>query len=285
MFEYKYPKSVSLRSYNPSQKGHSGQIQKALDLLLKAEKPMIYSGGVILGEASDALTALTRELGFPITNTLMGLGGFPGTDHQFLGMLGMHGTYEANNAMHHCDVLLAVGARFDDRITNTPSMFCPNAKIIHIDVDPASISKTIRADIPIVGDVGVILKEMMGLVKNKKSKKPDKILISKWWDQIALWREQDCLKIKRTAENDQIIKPQDGVKAVYEATRGEAFVTSDVGQHQMFAALYYPFDEPRKWINSGGLGTMGFGLPSAMGAQIAFPESTVVCITVRVVFK
>ena len=209
----------------------------------------------------------------------MGLGGFPGTDQQFLGMLGMHGTYEANNAMHHCDVLLAVGARFDDRITNTPSMFCPNAKIIHIDVDPASISKTIRADIPIVGDVGVILKEMMDLVKNKRSKKPNKTLISKWWDQIALWREQDCLKIKRTAEDDQIIKPQDGVKAVYEATRGEAFVTSDVGQHQMFAALYYPFDEPRKWINSGGLGTMGFGLPSAMGAQIAFPESTVVCIT------
>ena len=280
LFEYKYPKSVSLRSYNPSQKGHTGQIQKAVDLLLKAEKPMIYSGGgVILGEASNALTALTRKLGFPITNTLMGLGGFPGTDQQFLGMLGMHGTYEANNAMHHCDVLLAVGARFDDRITNTPSMFCPNAKIIHIDVDPASISKTIRADIPIVGDVVVILKEMMDLIKNKKSKKPEKILISKWWDQIALWREQDCLKIKRTAEDEQIIKPQDGVKAVYEATRGEAFVTSDVGQHQMFAALYYPFDEPRKWINSGGLGTMGFGLPSAMGAQIAFPESTVVCIT------
>ena len=213
LFEYKYPKSVFLRSYTPAEKGHPGQIQKAVELLLSAEKPMIYSGGgVILGDSSNALTVLTRELGFPITNTLMGLGGFPGTDHQFLGMLGMHGTYEANNAMHHCDVLLAVGARFDDRITNTPSMFCPNAKIIHIDVDPASISKTIRADIPIVGDVGVILKEMMGVIRTKTSNRLDKTRISKWWDQIDLWRKQDCLKIKRTSKEDQIIKPQDGVK-------------------------------------------------------------------------
>ncbi|MBA59451.1 MAG: acetolactate synthase 3 large subunit [Gammaproteobacteria bacterium] len=281
LYDYEYPAKISLRSYNPAITGHSGQIQKATKLLLSAERPMIYAGGgVILGNATEELRKLTKILGFPITNTLMSLGSFPGTDDQFLGMLGMHGTFEANNAMHHCDVLLAIGARFDDRITNTPSMFCPKAKIIHIDVDPASISKTIRADVPIVGEVGLILKEMLEIVEGQISRKSDeKPILDSWWEQIASWRSQDCLKINRGSEEEELIKPQDGVKAVFLVTDGQAYVTSDVGQHQMFAALYYPFDEPRRWINSGGLGTMGFGLPAAMGAQIAFPESTVVCIT------
>ena len=210
----------------------------------------------------------------------MGLGGYPGTDKQFLGMLGMHGTFEANNAMHHCDLLLAVGARFDDRVTNTISKFCPYAKIIHVDIDPASISKNVVAHIPIVGPVDVVLKEMNRFAEEGITKRTDRqaSLLSEWWDQIDGWRRQDCLRVT-TDEGSKVIKPQQVIQAVYKATAGDAYVTSDVGQHQMFAALYYPFTEPRKWINSGGLGTMGFGLPAAMGVQVAFPDETVVCIT------
>ncbi len=281
-FDYEYPESISMRSYSPATRGHTGQIKKAIKMLAEAERPMIYSGGgVIQGNASEQLIEMTRMLGFPITNTLMGLGAFPGTDPQFLGMLGMHGTFEANNAMHHCDLLLAIGARFDDRITNTVSKFCPYAKIVHVDIDPASISKTVNADVPIVGPVGVVLEEMIKLLEPVVAERTDqhKQLLKEWWEQIEGWRRQDCLKVNRDGVDPEVIKPQEGVQAVYRATDGKAYVTSDVGQHQMFAALYYPFDEPRKWINSGGLGTMGFGLPAAMGVQMAFPDETVVCIT------
>lgn len=282
LFDYEYPESVSMRSYNPASKGHTGQIKKAIKLISESERPMIYTGGgVIQGNASKQLTDLTRLLGYPITNTLMGLGAYPGTDPQFLGMLGMHGTFEANNAMHHCDMLLAIGARFDDRITNTVSKFCPYAKIVHVDVDPASISKTVNADVPIVGPATVVLEEMIRLLKPEVEQRTDrqKQLLKEWWEQIEGWRKQDCLAVIRDNVADDVIKPQEVVQAVYKATGGKAYITSDVGQHQMFAALYYPFDEPRKWINSGGLGTMGFGLPSAMGVQMAFPEDMVVCIT------
>ena len=281
LFEYRYPDKVSMRSYNPATRGHTGQIKKAIKLLLKSERPMIYSGGgVVQGNASSQLIEMTRLLGFPITSTLMGLGAFPGTDKQFLGMLGMHGTFEANNAMHHCDVLFAIGARFDDRITNTVSKFCPYAEIIHLDIDPASISKTVNADVPIVGPVDAVLDEMIKLLEPDVARRADKQKkrLKEWWEQIEGWRKQDCLAIIRD-EGSDIIKPQEAVQAVYKATNGNAYVTSDVGQHQMFAALYYPFDEPRKWINSGGLGTMGFGLPAAMGVQVAFPDEQVVCIT------
>lgn len=279
-FEFEYPQSISMRSYNPASKGHSGQIKKAVSMLLEAERPMIYTGGgVIQGEGSELLTEMTRALGYPITNTLMGLGAYPGTDKQFLGMLGMHGTYEANMAMHHCDVLLAIGARFDDRVTNTISKFCPYAKIVHVDIDPASISKNVVADVPIVGPVDGVLREMNELVAARIGDRTDtqKKRLAEWWDQIEGWRKQDCLKV-REEEGSTVIKPQRAVQAAYRAAPG-AFVTSDVGQHQMFAAQYWPFDEPRKWINSGGLGTMGFGLPSAMGVQIAFPDETVICVT------
>ncbi len=280
-FEFEYPTSISMRSYNPASKGHSGQIKKAVSMLMDAERPMIYTGGgVIQGEGSELLTRMTRTLGFPITNTLMGLGAFPGTDPQFLGMLGMHGTYEANMAMHHCDVLLAIGARFDDRVTNTVSKFCPYASIIHVDVDPASISKNVTVDVPIVGPVSSVLAEMADLVDARIGKRTDvqEKRLKEWWDQIEGWRKQDCLKVN-VDEGSTVIKPQQGVQAVYRASQGKAYVTSDVGQHQMFAAQYYHFDEPRKWINSGGLGTMGFGLPAAMGVQIAYPDELVVCIT------
>lgn len=281
LFPFEYPESISMRSYSPATKGHSGQIKKATAMLLEAERPMIYTGGgVVQGNGSEELIKLTRTLGYPITNTLMGLGGYPGTDKQFLGMLGMHGTFEANNAMHHCDLLLAVGARFDDRVTNTISKFCPYAKIIHVDIDPASISKNVVAHIPIVGPVDVVLKEMNRFAEEGITKRTDRQarLLSEWWDQIDGWRRQDCLRVT-TDEGSKVIKPQQVIQAVYKATAGDAYVTSDVGQHQMFAALYYPFTEPRKWINSGGLGTMGFGLPAAMGVQVAFPDETVVCIT------
>lgn len=281
LFDYEYPESISMRSYSPATKGHTGQIKKAIRMLTACERPMIYSGGgVVQGNASKQLTELTRLLGFPITNTLMGLGAYPGTDKQFLGMLGMHGTFEANNAMHHCDLLLAIGARFDDRITNTVAKFCPYAEIIHIDIDPASISKTVNADVPIVGPVDVVLDEMLRLLEPEVAGRSDKqkAMLAEWWEQIEGWRRQECLKVIRD-EDDPSIKPQEAVQALYAASGGSAFVTSDVGQHQMFAALYYPFDEGRKWINSGGLGTMGFGLPAAMGAQIAHPEELVVCIT------
>jgi len=281
LVKYKYPKNLSIRSYNPAQRGHTGQIKKAVSMLMEAERPMVYTGGgVVQGEGSELLTRLVKLLGFPITNTLMGLGAYPGSDQQFLGMLGMHGTYEANMAMHHCDLILAIGARFDDRITNTVSKFCPYAKIIHVDIDPASISKNVEVDIPIVGPVESVLTEMVALVEPGLSKrtKLKKEHLAEWWDQIEGWRKQNCLKIIKT-EGSSVIKPQEVVQAIYKATEGKSYITSDVGQHQMFAALYYAFDEPRKWISSGGLGTMGFGLPAAMGVQIAFPDEVVSCIT------
>ena len=281
LFDYSYPESVTMRSYSPATRGHTGQIKKAIKLLAKCERPIIYAGGgVIQGNASSQLIALTRLLGFPITNTLMGLGAFPGTDKQFLGMLGMHGTFEANNTMHHSDLVFAIGARFDDRVTNTVSKFCPYAEIIHLDIDPASISKTVKVDVPIVGPVDTVLDEMITLLEPEVAKRSEKQQkrLKEWWEQIEGWRKQDCLAVARDESKD-IIKPQEAVQAVYKATDGKAYVTSDVGQHQMFAAQYYPFDEPRKWINSGGLGTMGFGLPAAMGVQVAFPDAQVVCIT------
>ena len=275
---YEYPEDIKLRSYTVPAKGHSGQIKKAVDALLTAKRPMIYTGGgVIQGNASEQLSELTRKLGFPITNTLMGLGAYPASDKQFLGMLGMHGTYEANMAMHYCDVLLGIGARFDDRVTNSDtSKFCPDATILHVDIDPASISKTVTADVPIVGSVAPVLEEMIDLI-DKSDKKVDKKALEVWWGQIDQWREKDCLKVTPSAES--IIMPQDAVKAVFEITKGEAYVSSDVGQHQMFAAQYYGFDKPRRWINSGGLGTMGFGFPAAMGVQFAYPSAISVCIT------
>ena len=273
---YKYPKKIAMRSYNPAIKGHSGQIKKAVDLLLSAKKPIIYAGGgVILGEASKELTKLTKTLGYPITNTLMGLGGYSGTDKQFVGMLGMHGTYEANMAMHESDVIIAIGARFDDRVTGKLDRFCPYAKIIHIDVDPASIAKNVRVDIPIVGEVKPVLKEMLSLIKDSAKSVNEKALTA-WWKQIDKWREVNCLEYDRES---RLIKPQYAVEQLYEVTRGDAIITSDVGQHQMYAAQYYPFEKPRRWVNSGGLGTMGFGLPAAIGAKLAFPDMDVACIT------
>ncbi|MFT4581916.1 MAG: acetolactate synthase-1/2/3 large subunit [Gammaproteobacteria bacterium] len=274
--DYVYPDSVEVRSYKPTTKGHPGQIKKAMQLIASAQKPMIYSGGgAILDNASDALTQFTRTLGFPITNTLMGLGAYPGSDPQFIGMLGMHGTYEANMAMHHCDVLIAIGARFDDRVTGDLAQFCPEAKIIHLDIDPSSISKNVRVDVPIVGSVSNVLGEMNRLL-NEQGATPVVREENAWWRQIADWQKLDCLRFDSKSE---LIKPQGVVQSLYDITGGDAFITSDVGQHQMWAAQYYKFDKPRRWINSGGLGTMGFGLPSAMGVQLAHPESTVACIT------
>ncbi|MBX9965746.1 MAG: acetolactate synthase 3 catalytic subunit [Burkholderiales bacterium] len=275
--EYFYPDKVELRSYNPVVKGHSGQIKKALGLLLEAKRPMIYTGGgIVLGDASADLAQLVRALGYPCTNTLMGLGGFPATDPLFMGMLGMHGTYEANMAMQHCDVLLAVGARFDDRVIGNPKhFFQEDRKIIHVDVDPSSISKRVKVDVPIVGDVKEVLGEMNRQLA-AGSQKPDAAALKAWWTQIELWKARDCLKYDRTSA---IIKPQMVVEKLYEITKGDAFVTSDVGQHQMWAAQFYKFDKPRRWVNSGGLGTMGFGLPAAMGVYLAHPDSQVVCIT------
>lgn len=279
-FPYEYPDKVKIRSYNPATRGHSGQIKKAVQLLLGAKRPVIYAGGgVILGNASGLLTDMARKLNFPVTNTLMGLGCYPGTDRQFLGMLGMHGTYEANTAMHQCDVLLAVGARFDDRVTNTVSKFCPSAKIIHIDIDPASISKTVFADVPIVGAVDNVLTEMLALI-DEAEEKPDPEAIAAWWKQIDGWREHHGIYTKPRYRTDgDKIMPQDVIRTLHEVTKGDAYVTSDVGQHQMFTAQYYLFDKPRRWINSGGLGTMGFGLPAAMGVQMADREAVVACVT------
>lgn len=274
---YEYPKSVSMRSYNPTSKGHTGQIKKAAQMLLEAKRPMIYTGGgVVLGNAAKQVTELVRLLGYPTTSTLMGLGGYPSPDPLFLGMLGMHGTIEANMAMQHCDVLLAVGARFDDRVIGNPKHFAKEARrIIHIDVDPSSISKRVRVDVPIVGDVVQVLDEVIKLLQADKVK-PDEQALKAWWAQIELWRTQDCLKYDRAAS---VIKPQFVIEKLYEVTKGDAYVTSDVGQHQMWAAQYYPFDKPRRWINSGGLGTMGFGLPAAMGVQLAHPDAMVACVT------
>ncbi|MFV1983124.1 MAG: acetolactate synthase 3 large subunit [Thiohalomonadales bacterium] len=273
---YQYPTEIVMRSYNPNVKGHSGQIKRAIDLILSARRPMIYSGGgVVLGNASESLIEFTRKLGFPITQTLMGLGAYPASDKQNIGMLGMHGTYEANMAMHDCDVLIAIGARFDDRVTGKLDEFCPNAKIIHIDIDPASISKNVKVDIPIVGDVKQVLTECCSELALSKQKMDPKQLQS-WWSKINDWKKMDCLRYDR---NSALIKPQFVLEKLYDITQGDAFVTSDVGQHQMWAAQFYKFDQPRRWINSGGLGTMGFGLPAAMGVQLAFPDATVACIT------
>ncbi|MEY6432616.1 acetolactate synthase 3 large subunit [Thioalkalicoccus limnaeus] len=273
---YEYPREIRMRSYSPLETGHPGQIRKAVDALLAAKRPVIYTGGgVVLGEASGELTELVRLLGFPITSTLMGLGAYPMTDRQFLGMLGMHGTYEANMAMHECDTLIAIGARFDDRVTGKIEHFCPHAKIVHIDVDPSSISKNVRVDIPIVGQVAAVLKDMRRLIEDQ-GRAVDQQVLADWWSQIEVWRGLDCLRYDRQSER---IKPQFAVETLYRVTEGDLYLTSDVGQHQMFAAQFYPFDRPRRWINSGGLGTMGFGLPAAMGVQLAFPDAPVACIS------
>ncbi|KZX58626.1 acetolactate synthase 3 catalytic subunit, partial [Halioglobus sp. HI00S01] len=267
----------------PAQRGHTGQIKKAVRMLLGAKRPMIYAGGgVVQGEGSELLTCLAKMLNYPVTNTLMGLGAYPGTDRQFLGMLGMHGFYEANMAMHYSDVILAVGARFDDRVTNTVSKFCPGAKIIHIDVDPASISKTVQADIPIVGPVQSVLTEMIAQIEQVQEKDadlPDAGALASWWEQIDEWRANHGLMTGRRYRESDMIMPQQVIESLFRATNGDAYVTSDVGQHQMFAAQYYPFDKPRRWINSGGLGTMGFGLPAAIGVKLAFPDADVACVT------
>lgn len=274
--KFEYKENISIRSYNPTVKGNRRQIKRAYDLITKAKRPVVYSGGgVILNNADKELTAFVKNLNLPITNTLMGLGAYPATDEQFLGMLGMHGTYEANMAMHHCDVLLAIGARFDDRITGTLENFCPTAKIIHIDVDPSSISKNVTADLPIVGEAKSILDELLAIHTEEKKSLDEKAL-EKWWEQIDEWRAVNSLGYQNSNE---IIKPQFVIETLYEVTKGEAILTSDVGQHQMWAAQYYKFDKPRRWLNSGGLGTMGFGLPAAMGAKIADPKRDVACIT------
>jgi len=275
--EFIYPKDIKMRSYNPIIKGHSGQISKAIDLLINAKKPMVYSGGgVVLGNASEILTKLVKKLDFPITSTLMGLGGFPASEKNFLGMLGMHGTYQANMAMQDCDVLFAVGARFDDRVIGNPDHFLAKSKkIIHIDIDPASISKRVQIDIPIVGDVNLILNDFLNAYK-KIEKSHNKKLIEPWRNKIQKWINTDCLAYN---DDGSVIKPQLVIQKLHEVTKGDAFITSDVGQHQMWAAQYYPFNKPRKWINSGGLGTMGVGLPYAMGCQLAFPNSQVACVT------
>ncbi|WP_297477085.1 acetolactate synthase 3 catalytic subunit [Ferrovum sp.] len=275
--DFLYPAQIEMRSYNPVVKGHPGLIRQAVQMLLEARRPMVYAGGgVVLGEASELLTRLVRELGVPCTNTLMGLGAYPATDPQFVGMLGMHGTYEANLSMQHCDVLLAVGARFDDRVIgNTRHFFVEGRRIIHIDIDPSSISKRVRVDVPIVGDVREVLQEMLKLVA-ETPQRLDPVALKQWWHQIGEWRARDCMHYERS---DTLIKPQFVVETLYQVTGGDAIITSDVGQHQMWAAQYYKFDKPRRWLNSGGLGTMGFGLPAAMGAQLAFPDQVVACIT------
>ncbi|SEQ82851.1 acetolactate synthase, large subunit [Nitrosomonas sp. Nm51] len=274
---FTYPEKIAMRSYNPVIRGNPKQIKKAVELILGSQRPVIYTGGgIILSDAAKQLTELTKMLNFPCTNTLMGLGGYPATDRQFIGMLGMHGTYEANMAMQYCDVLIAIGARFDDRVIGNPKhFFNESRKIIHIDIDPSSISKRVKVDIPIVGNVPDVLKELIKLLKSTKED-PDQTALNEWWKQIELWRERDCLKFDRQSD---IIKPQMVVEKLYEVTKGDAFVTSDVGQHQMWAAQFYKFDKPRRWINSGGLGTMGFGMPAAMGVQFANPKGKVACIT------
>ncbi|MCH9849318.1 MAG: acetolactate synthase 3 catalytic subunit [Betaproteobacteria bacterium] len=274
---FEYPQKVEMRSYNPIIKGHAGQIKKALKLLAEAKRPMIYTGGgVVLGNASAELTQFIQSMGFPTTSTLMGLGGYPSTDKQSLGMLGMHGTYEANMAMQECDVLLAVGARFDDRVIGNPEHFLSRPRtIIHIDIDPSSISKRVKIDVPIVGDVKSVLTDLNALIKEEKPAQ-NTAALADWMKQIEAWRGK---RFSDFALDDKLIKPQQVIKTLYEVTKGEAFITSDVGQHQMWAAQYYPFDKPRRWINSGGLGTMGVGLPYAMGVQLAHPEAQVACIT------
>ena len=274
---FEYPKELEMRSYKPVEKGHSGQIRKAVQLLLTAERPMIYAGGgVILSDAAPELNKLVDKLGYPCTNTLMGLGGYRSSSERFVGMLGMHGTYEANMAMQHCDVLIAIGARFDDRVIGNPKHFgSVPRKIIHIDIDPSSISKRVKVDVPIVGNVRDVLNDVLAQIETSEIQ-PNATAIQSWWKQINEWRQKECLKY---TTSDQVIKPQSVVEKLWEVTQGDAFITSDVGQHQMWAAQYYGFDKPRRWINSGGLGTMGVGLPYAMGVQMANPGATVACVT------
>ncbi|WP_026960014.1 acetolactate synthase 3 large subunit [Aliagarivorans taiwanensis] len=274
-FPYEYPKSVSMRSYNPRLTGHKGQIKRAVKALAEAKRPVLYiGGGAIIADAGEQIMQLANRFNLPVTSTLMGLGAYPSTDKNFLGMLGMHGTYEANMSMHNSDLIFAVGARFDDRVTNNVAKFCPNATIMHIDIDPTSISKTVVADIPIVGSVELVLNQMHECIEEIGAGN-DADAIDAWWQSIAEWRGRNCLSYQ-TGEQ---IKPQQVIESLYKATDGDAYVASDVGQHQMFAALYYPFDKPRRWINSGGLGTMGFGFPAAMGVKLAHPDATVVCVT------
>ena len=275
-FAYTYPEEVTLRSYSPTVQGHKGQIKKALKALLVAKKPVLFvGGGVISANCHDALTRFAKQLNLPVTSSLMGLGAFPGTDKQFLGMLGMHGTYEANTAMHNSDLILGIGVRFDDRTTNNLTKYCPNAKVIHVDVDPTSISKTVPVAIPIVGSAESILDEFLSLLEDENLAKSQSDLTD-WWKEIEQWKAEKCLDFDR---HSGVIKPQQVLETIYHLTKGNAYVASDVGQHQMFAALHYPFDQPRRWINSGGLGTMGFGLPAALGVKLADPKATVVCIT------
>ena len=277
---FEYPKSVEMRSYNPVVKGHQGQIKKALQLLMQAQRPMIYTGGgVILANAAPELNKFVDLLGYPVTNTLMGLGGFRASDRKFVGMPGMHGTYEANMAMQHCDVLIAIGARFDDRVIGDPKHFAQNPhKIIHVDVDPSSISKRVKVDVPIVGDVRETLVDLIGLIEQQfaSGSRTDEAAVAAWWKQIDEWRTKDCLRYDKKSD---LIKPQFVVEKLWEVTKGDAYITSDVGQHQMWAAQFYKFDKPRRWINSGGLGTMGVGLPYAMGVKMAHPDAQVACIT------
>ena len=275
-FSYTYPEEVTLRSYSPTVQGHKGQIKKALKALLVAKKPVLFvGGGVISANCHDALTRFAKQLNLPVTSSLMGLGAFPGTDRQFLGMLGMHGTYEANTAMHNSDLILGIGVRFDDRTTNNLAKYCPHAKVIHVDVDPTSISKTVPVAIPIVGSAESVLEEFLSLLEDENLAKSQSDLTD-WWKQIEQWKALKCLDFDR---HSGVIKPQQVIETIYRLTQGNAYMASDVGQHQMFAALHYPFDKPRRWINSGGLGTMGFGLPAALGVKLADPKATVVCIT------
>ncbi|MCL1067941.1 acetolactate synthase 3 large subunit [Shewanella olleyana] len=276
LHDYVYPESVNMRSYNPTTSGHKGQIRRGLHALLAAKKPVLYvGGGAIISECDQQVLQLAERLNIPVINTLMGLGAFPGSHPQFLGMLGMHGRYEANMAMHESDLIFGIGVRFDDRTTNNVEKYCPNATILHIDIDPASISKTVRVDIPIVGSAENILDSMLKLLDDTQ-KTNDAEALESWWADINKWRERDSLAYDKTTDR---IKPQQVIEMLHKLTDGDAYVTSDVGQHQMFAALYYPFDKPRRWINSGGLGTMGFGLPAAMGVKMAMPDETVVCVT------
>lgn len=275
-YPYEYPKSVELRSYNPTVNGHKGQIKKALKALLVAKKPVLFvGGGAIAAGCHEELIQFAQRLNLPVTSSLMGLGVYPSTDKQFLGMLGMHGTYEANTAMHESDLILGVGVRFDDRTTNNLDKYCPNAKVIQIDIDPTSISKNVPVAIPIVGNAKNVLDEFLSLLGEEIGSRPQNHL-EDWWKQIDEWKAKKCLDFDRTSG---VIKPQQVMEAVYRITKGQAYVASDVGQHQMFAALHYPFDLPRRWINSGGAGTMGFGLPAALGVKLAHPDATVVCVT------